>query len=112
MAQRVQTLLVDDLDGSDAETTVRFGLDGSQYEIDLSGIHAEDLRGSLALYVGHARRVAGTSGSAGRRRQAGAADEPDSTEVREWAKGNGIEVKERGRVPKDIVARYRAATGK
>jgi hypothetical protein len=113
MAQKVQTLLVDDLDGSDAETTVRFGLDGSQYEIDLSGIHAEDLRGSLALYVGHARRVSGTAGPAGRRRrQAGAADEPDSTEVREWARENDIEVKERGRVPQDIVARYKAATGK
>jgi len=71
MAWRVQMLLVDDLDGSDAETTVRFGLDGSQYEIDLNGAHAEDLRGSLAPYVGYARRVSG------------GADEPDSTQVRE-----------------------------
>ena len=113
MAQKVQTLLVDDLDGSDAETTVRFGLDGSLYEIDLNVGHAEDLRGSLALYVGHARRVSGTAGRAGRRRQqAGAAEETDSTEVREWARENGVEVKDRGRVPKDIVARYKAATGK
>lgn len=112
MAQKVQTLLVDDLDGSDAETTVRFGLDGSQYEIDLNEVHAKDLRESLALYVGRARRIPGTVGRGARRRQARAADEADSTEIREWARGNGIEVKDRGRVPKDVVARYKAATGK
>jgi len=112
MAQKVQTLLVDDLDGSNAETTVRFALDSSQYEIDLNEVHAKELRESLAPYVGRARRISGAFGRTARRRQAGAADEADSTEVREWARKNGIEVKDRGRVPQDIVARYKAATGK
>ena len=112
MAQKVQTLLVDDLDGSDAVTTIRFGLDGSRYEIDLNAVHAKELRESLALYVEHARKISGTAGRAARRRQGAAADEADSTEIREWARENGIEVKDRGRVPKDIVARYKAAVGK
>ena len=112
MAQKVQTLLVDDLDGSDAETTVRFGLDGSQYEIDLNEAHAKDLRESLALYVARARRISATAGRGVRRRQADAADGAGSTEIREWARENSIEVKDRGRVPQGIVARYKAATGR
>ena len=112
MAQKVQTLLIDDLDGSDAETTVRFGLDSSQYEIDLNALHAKELRKSLAPYVERARRVSGTVPRAAQGRRGAAADETDSTEIREWAKENGIEVKGRGRLPKDIVARYRTATGR
>ncbi len=64
MAQKVQTLLIDDLDGGEAESTVRFGLDGTEYEIDLSAEHAEALRKALGPYVNAARR---TPGSAARR---------------------------------------------
>jgi hypothetical protein len=110
MAQKVQTLLVDDLDGSAAETTVRFGLDGSEYEIDLNAVHAKELRESLAVYAGHARRIGGTGRRPGQRKQAAAGI--STSEVRDWAKAEGIEVKDRGRVPADIVARYHAATGK
>ncbi len=112
MAQKVQVQLIDDLDGTDADGTVRFGLDGTEYEIDLSAGHAQELRGALARYVGAARRAGGGGrrpARAGRRTPASALD---PTEVREWAKAQGIEVKDRGRVPAELVARFKAATGK
>ena len=98
MAQKVQTLFIDDLDGSAAEGTVRFGLDGAEYEIDLNAEHAQALRDALVRYVGAARRAGGGKRPArgGRRPRA---DGVDSTEVHEWAEAQGIEVKDRGRVP-------------
>jgi hypothetical protein len=112
MAQKVQTLLIDDLDGGDADGTVRFGLDGTDYEIDLSAQHAEALRQALAPYLGAARRAPGSAarrpGRTGRR--AASAGGPDPTTVREWAKSQGIEVKDRGRVPAELVARFKTAT--
>ena len=48
MAQKIKALLIDDLDGSEAECTVRFGLDGTDYEIDLNAEHAQALRDTLA----------------------------------------------------------------
>jgi hypothetical protein len=110
MAQKVQTLFIDDLDGSDAEGTVHFGLDGTEYEIDLNKVHSEDLRKSLAQYVRSARKVSGRRQTRGPRKSA--AGGLDTTEVREWAKAQGIEVKDRGRVPAAIVTKFRAATGK
>ena len=111
MAQKIQTLFVDDLDGSEAEGTVRFGLDGTEYEIDLNAEHAQVLRDALARYV-HAARRAGSSARrparGGRRASAGGVD---STEVREWAKAQGIDVKDRGRVPAELVVMFKAATG-
>jgi hypothetical protein len=113
MAQKVQTLLIDDLDGGEAESTVRFGLDGTDYEIDLNAKHADALRKALTPYVGAARRAPGSiarrPGRSGRR--AGNVGGPDSTAVREWAKSQGIEVKDRGRVPAELVAKFKAATG-
>lgn len=112
MAQKVQTLLIDDLDGGQAEGTVRFGLDGAEYEIDLSAEHAEALREALAPYVSAARRAPGSAarrpGRSGRR--AASAGAPDPTSVREWAKSQGIEVKDRGRVPAELVVKFKAAT--
>ncbi len=112
VAQKIQTLFIDDLDGTEADGTVRFGLDGAEYEIDLSAEHAQQLRDALARYVGAARRVGGSSRrpARGGRRVAGSG--LNSTEVREWAKSQGIEVKDRGRVPAELVAKFRAATGK
>ena len=109
MAQKVQTLFIDDLDGSAAEGTVRFGLDGTEYEIDLNAEHAQQLRDALAAYVRAGRRVSGGSRPArgGRR---GPASGLNTTEVREWAKAQGIEVKDRGRVPAELVVKFRAAT--
>lgn len=109
MAQRVQTLYIDDIDGSDAEGTVRFGLDGADYEIDLNPLHSQELRASLQEYITHARRVGGTRRiSRGTRWNASAVD---THAVRAWAKDQGIDIKERGRVPADVVARYREAAG-
>ena len=69
MAQKVQTLFIDDLDGSTAEGTVRFGLDGAEYEIDLNTEHARQLRDALAAYVRAGRRVSGGSPARPRRAQ-------------------------------------------
>jgi hypothetical protein len=112
MAQKIQTLFIDDLDGSEAEGTVRFGLDGTEYEIDLNAEHAQALRDALTRYVASARR----SGSGARRpvrngRRASASG-LNSTEVREWAKAQGIDVKDRGRVPAELVVKFKAANGK
>jgi hypothetical protein len=112
MAQKVQTLLIDDLDGGEADSTVRFGLDGTEYEIDLSANNAQALRTALGRYLDAARRVPGNSprrpGRAGRR---GSASGLNTTEVREWAKSQGILVKDRGRVPAELVVKFKAATG-
>ena len=61
MAQKIQTLFIDDLDGSQAEGTVRFALDGAHYEIDLNAVHAKELRTSLARYTEAGRKVTGTT---------------------------------------------------
>jgi hypothetical protein len=107
MAQRIQTLLIDDIDGGEAAGTVRFGLDGTEYEIDLSAAHSDELRKALGQYLAHARQAGGTARSAARSRRGSAA--VDTAKVREWAKGQGIEVKDRGRVPADVIERYKTA---
>jgi hypothetical protein len=108
MAQRIQTLLIDDLDGGEADSTVRFGLDGTEYEIDLSAAHNDELRKELQQYLEHARRT-GTARSASRTRRGSAA--VDTAKVREWAREQGIEVKDRGRVPANVVEQYQTAVG-
>lgn len=107
MAQRVNVILVDDLDGSDASETVTFGLDGVDYEIDLNEKHAGELRNALALYVGHSRRTGGRrkSGSGAK----GSSGGPAASEIRAWAKDNGYDVPERGRVSAEIRSAYAAA---
>ncbi len=111
MVQKVRTFLVDDLDGGDAEGTVLFGLDHARYEIDLSTGHAEELRTTLARYIDAGRKVTGTGRRAGQNGRKAPASSISNTAVRTWAKAQGLEVKERGRVPADLLARYRAATG-
>ena len=111
MAQKIQVLLIDDLDGSQAEGTVRFGLDGTEYEIDLNTGHAQALRDALLRYVRAGRRAGGGARRPARGGRKGSMGGVDSTEIREWAKAQGIEVKDRGRVPAELVARFKAATG-
>jgi|ERR1700722_17092116 Lsr2 len=110
MAQKIQTLFIDDIDGGVAEGTVRFSLDGNEFEIDLSSKHSDQLRGVLANYVAHARKVGSTARRAprGRRSNAGALD---TAKVRGWAKAEGYDIKDRGRVPADLVAKYRESNG-
>jgi hypothetical protein len=109
MAKEVITRLLDDLDGSPADETVRFGLDGRSYEIDLSTKNGEKLRKALAPYLDKAR-VAGSSG-AGRRggRRRGADRDFEPSAVREWAAKKGIQLSTRGRIPSDVVEKYKAA---
>ena len=106
MAQKVQVLLVDDLDGSEATETVTFGLDGASYEIDLSSGNAGKLRKELAHYVDHARKA---SSQARRRRARTGPGRERSAQIRAWAKQRGYKVNERGRIPQNIVAEYEAA---
>src|SRR6266550_3772994 len=106
MAQKVQVLLVDDLDGSEATETVAFGLDGAAYEIDLSSGNAGKLRKELAHYVEHARKA---SSPARRRRARTGPGRERSAQIRAWAKQRGYKVNERGRIPANIVAEYEAA---
>ena len=108
MAQKIQTLFIDDIDGGQAEGTVRFGLDGTEYEIDLNSKHNAELRATLANYVAHARKAGGTARRATRGRRA-AAPSVETGKVREWAKDHGYDIKERGRVPAEILAEYQAA---
>ena len=115
MAQKITTLFIDDIDGGAAEGTVRFALDGTEYEIDLNAKHSEELRSALGKYVTHARKVGGTARRGGRgagRAGRGAGSSLNTTEIRNWARENGYDIKDRGRVPADLVAKYQAATGK
>jgi hypothetical protein len=109
VAQKIQTLLLDDLDGSEAEGTVRFGLDGTEYEIDLNAEHAQAMRDALTRYVRAARRAGGSARRPARGGRGAQAGEVNNAEVREWAKAQGIEVKDRGRVPAELVARFKEA---
>lgn len=109
MAQKVNIILVDDLDGSEATQTVTFGLDGSDYEIDLSDKHAEELRDALAAYVGHARKVGKGRGRSTSKAASSSSGSTDKAAVREWAKENGFEVSERGRIPANVEEAYAAA---
>jgi len=108
MAQRVQVVLEDDLDGGKADETVTFGLDGTTYEIDLSKKNAAKLRDALAGYVGSGRRVSGRRGAAGRSRGRGRSAS-DSADIRAWAKDNGYDVSERGRISAEVRAAYNEA---
>jgi hypothetical protein len=111
VAQKIQTLFIDDLDGSTAEGTVRFGLDGSEYEIDLNAEHAQDLRDALARFVGAARRSGGVPKRPARSGRRGSVNGVNTTEVRTWARSQGIEVKDRGRIPAELVVKFKAAVG-
>jgi hypothetical protein len=110
VAQKIQTLFIDDLDGSAAEGTVRFGLDGTDYEIDLNAEHAKNMREALARYVDAARGVGGSARKPARGSSRGPMGDLNTAEVREWARAQGIEVKDRGRMPADLVVKFKAAT--
>jgi Lsr2 len=114
MAQRVNVVLVDDIDGSEAAETVTFGLDGVQYEIDLSAENADKFRDVLAPYVGHARRSGGRRRSAGGARSNGSAaassrSGASAADIRAWARENGWDVPDRGRVSAEVREAYDAA---
>jgi hypothetical protein len=103
MATKVLTTLQDDIDGSDATETVRFALDGVEWEIDLSERNANRLRNSLSDFIAHGRKVGG------KRRTATSSSHTDTKAIRKWAEATGVEVSARGRIPTEVVERYRAA---
>src|SRR6201998_2488280 len=114
VAKKITTLFIDDIDGGAADGTVRFALDGTEYEIDLNAEHSEELRSALGKHVTHARKVGGGArrgGSVAGRAGRGAGSTLTTTEIRTWARENGYEIKDRGRVPADVVAKYQAGTG-
>ena len=110
MAQKVQVILVDDIDGGNATETVLFGLDGVSYEIDLSTKNAAKLRDTFASYVGAARKVgAGGRRSSRRGGRRSSATGNRNAEIRAWAKSKNMKVSERGRLPAEVVEKYDAA---
>ena len=106
MAQKITVALEDDLDGGPADETVRFGLGGAEYEIDLSKKNAAAFRRKVAPFIEHARKA-----GRGPRRRPGrtASGREHSGDIRAWAKDQGIAVNDRGRIPASVVAQYEAA---
>jgi hypothetical protein len=116
MAQQTTVRFIDDLDGSDAVGTVTFALDNRSYEIDLSDENTDKLHEVLAPYIEHARKAGGRSGGRGRTRgQAAMTEAParssreETQAIREWARQNGHQVNDRGRIPKSVIEAYKAA---
>ncbi|MCD2194046.1 Lsr2 family protein [Actinomycetospora endophytica] len=120
MAQKVVVSLVDDLDETEADETVEFGIDGATYEIDLSDSNAAKLRDILADYVAHSRRLSGrrrssrgaapASGATTRRGGGRASvDREQNQAIREWARKQGMTVSERGRIPSEVSEAYHKA---
>jgi hypothetical protein len=118
MAQQVNVKFVDDLDGSDAAGTVSFGLDGRSYEIDLSDDNSARLRESLASFIAAAHKSGGSTAAGGRRRQKMTAssgprpqplDREQTAAIRAWARQNGHQVSDRGRISKAVVDAFQAA---
>lgn len=115
MAQQTFVKLIDDIDGSEGVETVSFGLDGAAFEIDLNEKNAGKLRDALSLYIAHARRAEGSRAgrrvSTGTRRSGGAArtDREQLQAIRDWARKNGHQVSDRGRIAQEIRDAYDAA---
>lgn len=104
MAQKVQVVLVDDFDGGPADQTVTFSYAGFAYEIDLSDKNAAQFADVIAPYIGHGRRT-GSAGRRGRRNTG----RTSPAKIRTWAKEQGREVSERGRISAELRAEYEAA---
>ncbi len=109
MAQQVKVILVDDLDGGDADETIKFGIDGASYEIDLNHANANKLREALAPFVGAARKASRSNGGRGNRRSGSGERRGRAADIRAWARTKNIEVNERGRIPARVVEMYDAA---
>lgn len=101
MARKTQVTLVDDIDGSEATTTIGFALDGVSYEIDLNEGNASRLRDGFAQWIEHGRRTGGRA-----RRGAAVSRNPETKRIREWARENGLEVSDRGRISAEVREAY------
>lgn len=113
MAQKVKIILEDDLEGGAADETVRFGLDGGQFEIDLTSENAAKLRDAIRPYAAKARRVQSrNSGGRTASKGTGQVRNPETALIRKWAKENGYNVSDRGRIHQEIQDAYYAARKK
>lgn len=101
MARKTQVILVDDVDGSAGTTTVEFGLDGITYEIDLNDDNAARLRADLGAWIEKGRRTGGRA-----RRGTATSTSSETKRIREWAREQGYEISDRGRVSAEIRAAY------
>lgn len=107
MAQRVQVQLVDDLSGDEAQETVRFALDGTDYEIDLTTQNAESLRNALSAYVNKGRKAtSGKPQSSGQKSAPSRSKREDTQQIRKWAQENGYNPSSRGRITQSIIDAY------
>jgi hypothetical protein len=111
MAKQTVTLLTDDIDGSEADRTVEFGLDGVNYTIDLSEKNSGKLRKALDPYLAVASRVGRSTANRGVAGRGAAparstANRDQNQAIREWATKNGYAVSERGRIPSSIVEAF------
>lgn len=111
MAARTVVHLIDDLDGGEADETVNFSLDGVEYAIDLSSSNADGLRKALAEFVGSARRTGGRATRAAKTQVRPGGDRAQNQAIREWARRNGHQVSERGRIPAELIAQFQQANG-
>jgi len=107
MAQKVNIILVDDLDGGSADENVKFGLDGANYEIDLSAANAAELRTSLERFIDAGRKASG--GRTARAKMPAPGRNNDSAQIRQWARDNGYTVNSRGRIQAEIQEAYQKA---
>jgi len=117
VAKETITKLIDDLDGGEAHETVKFGLDGHSYEIDLSTKNANKLRNAMSPYLESGTRVSGRSASAvgriGTRGRGGAVAEREQNKaIRAWAVRKGLDVAPRGRIKQDVVDQYHREAGR
>lgn len=116
MAKQIIHKLIDDLDGGEADETVKFSLDGVQYEVDLSKKNAEKLREDFAPYVAAGVKVGRggvvVGGRAARGRGGAAADREQNKAIRAWAKKEGRNISDRGRIPQEIVDEYHVRAGR
>ena len=110
MARKVLVRLVDDLDGLPSEdvATVTFALDRVEYQIDLSEKNANKLRDTLSTFVSSARRTGGRI-KRGVGSRTAESRSSNASEVREWARSQGHELADRGRIPAHIVAEFEAS---
>lgn len=111
MAQRVQTIIVDDVDGSelgDDGQTIRFGWLGAEYRIDLSQANVDNFAAVITPYVNAGQRIGGRK-ARNSSSPANGNGQVDTKAVRKWAESNGIELSSRGRVPAEIIEKFKAA---
>jgi hypothetical protein len=120
MARREIVVLEDDIDGSKADETIKFALDGVIFEIDLHMEHATELRGSFAKWTQRARRVGRLNGQAPQvpaqaRRTGGRPayrDKAQNRAIRDWAKRKGYDISDRGVIPERYIDEFNAEAGR